>query len=67
MKFTIPHLKKGDVVQATVVEGISDYAFIVNFQGDLIRVTNRTPKPFNKGQELQLKVITVAPLSFQVV
>ena len=67
MKFTINRLKPGEVVSAEVVETVSNGELIVNFNGDLIRVANESQRKFAPKQSLQLRVMTVSPLSFQLV
>lgn len=66
MKFTLPYLKKGEVVQAKVIEVISPSTFIVSFNGDLIRVRNSSGQKFSTGDTVKLKVSQLRPLSFQI-
>lgn len=65
MKRIVPHLKLEQKVWALVEEIIST-DLIVNFQGDLIRVGNQSGRRFRPGQRIQLKVIAISPLSFQL-
>ncbi len=66
MKFVLSRLKIGDLVSAEVVELAAGHDLIVNFQGDLIRVSNKTPDLFALGQKINLKVIRLRPLGFQL-
>jgi hypothetical protein len=66
VKFVLSRLKIGDLVSAQVVEHIAGQDLIVNFQGDLIRVSNKTPDHFVLGQNIKLKVIRLRPLGFQL-
>ena len=66
MKFTLPHLKIGDLVEAEVVESLESGDLIVNFAGDLVRVGNKSDLRFVSGQVVNLQVIQLRPLSFQV-
>ena len=66
MKKVIPNLKAGQVVQARVVEPISNKEFIVDFAGDLIRIQNHTPKPMAKGDKVDLVVHRLHPLTFRL-
>ena len=66
MKFTIPKLKVGDVVNADVVEVLGSDTLIVSFNGDLVRVANESPRHFEKGHRIPLQVATTRPLSFKL-
>lgn len=66
MKFTLPFLKKGDLVQAKVIEILPDRACIVSFNGDLVRVKNSSGRIFSAGDTVKLKVTHLDPLSFQI-
>lgn len=66
MKFTLPQLKIGDCLPAQVEEILSPNEMIVNFNGDLIRVSNQSEKTFHAGQEIRLRVVQVKPLSFRL-
>ncbi len=59
-------LKLGQKVWATVEEVLVQNEIIVNFQGELLRVSNQTFRSLRPGQRIQLAVTTVAPLGFQL-
>ncbi|MES2767671.1 MAG: hypothetical protein V4596_00880 [Bdellovibrionota bacterium] len=65
MKKIIPHLTVEQKVWA-LVEEVNGLNLIVSFQGDLIRVGNQSGRRFRPGQRIQLKVVTVEPLSFKL-
>jgi len=67
MKFVVGNLRKGDVIEAEVVEIVSPTAVIVNFQGDLIRIVNQTGRILAVGERHAVRVVGTQPLSFQLV
>ena len=67
MKTFVNNLKIGQKVWATIEEIISKEAFIVNFDGDLLRISNMVGKNFRAGQRVQLNVYALKPLHFQLV
>jgi hypothetical protein len=66
MKFYIPEIKIGQIVEGTVEEVISSQYLIINFYGDLIRAKNSTQRHFQKGDSIRLEVTGLNPLEFQV-
>jgi hypothetical protein len=67
MKFTVPRLKIGSQVEATVNECFADGDVLIDFRGDLMRVKNQTATRFLPGDQIHLRVLTLKPLSFQFV
>ena len=67
MKFTIPKFQIGQRVAARVEDIVSTEAIIVNFAGDLLRVSNKTGRKFKLGEAIQLEVRQLKPLQFQLV
>ncbi|MNJ92669.1 hypothetical protein D3C87_103430 [compost metagenome] len=59
-------LEKGQVVQAVVDEVLSVTESICAFQGDLLRIHNRTGMVLQKGQAIRLQVRSTSPLEFQI-
>lgn len=64
MKRTLPHLELGDQVYGTLVEKISSQYWIVSFYGDLVRIKNISPRTFQVGEKIPLKVQGINPLKF---
>ncbi|MCB0391163.1 MAG: hypothetical protein KDD58_07725 [Bdellovibrionales bacterium] len=60
-------MKKGDIVQAKIIEHIANQVFIVNFNGSLLRVTNTSGETFRPNQLVELVVLAVDPLAFQLI
>ena len=67
MKPTITTLKMGQKVWATVDEVLDLETLIVSFNGDLLRVANRSDRIFRVGQRIQLNVASLKPLKFRLV
>ena len=67
MKPNIYLLRSGQKVWATVEEILDDQEILVNFDGDLLRVGNRSSRRFRAGQRIQLHVESVSPLQFRLV
>jgi len=67
MKFTLSRLKVGDTVKAEIVESLSSKEFIINFNGDLIRVKNQGSRRLVPGALVELRVVTVSPFSFHLI
>lgn len=59
-------LKKGQVLRAKVEDISSITGILLNFDGDLLRISNLTGSMIAKGQMIQLQVRSVDPLEFQV-
>lgn len=57
---------QGDVVEARVHEVLDDGDVIVSFQGDLLRLANRTGRSFREGDRVSLVVASGAPLAFKL-
>lgn len=66
MKPILHSLKVGQKVWATVEEVLAQNEILVNFQGDLLRVSNQTSRSLRPGQRIQLSVTAVSPLGFQL-
>ena len=66
MKFTLPKLRLGQALQAEVVEMNRDGSFIVNFEGDLLRVVNHAKVNIVPQQIVYLVVTQLQPLKFQI-
>jgi hypothetical protein len=66
MKFTVPKVRLGQKLQAQVVERNRDGSFIVNFEGDLLRVVNHAQCSIVVGQAVELVVSQLQPLQFQI-
>jgi len=66
VKKHLTQFKVGQMVQAEVLEKMSSKEFIVNFQGDLVRVANQTGQKIQKGQTVNLIVRSLQPLSFSL-
>jgi hypothetical protein len=67
MQFTLPFLKKGQRVRADVVEVIAESLYIVNFQGDLLRIRNSSRRVLKPGDQIYLEVTALKPLGFKIV
>lgn len=75
MKFTVHKLRVGDLVRAQIIEVLrpgrgesgSGEELIVSFQGDLIRVQNKSQSAFVSGDKILVRVTQVSPLLFQLV
>ena len=66
MKFTVNKLKMGDRVNAVAIESVGPNHLIVSFNGDLIRVENRSQKKIKEGERIPLVVAQVNPLTFHL-
>lgn len=66
MKRVIPSLQIGELVKAQVLEVQHQGYLILDFYGDLIRVKNELQSDVRKGQLLDLQVISLLPLQFQL-
>lgn len=67
MKFHLPQFQPGDRVEARVTEIQRDSSMVVEFQGDLIRVQNKTQRRFQIGQSIALVVTAINPYAFRLV
>lgn len=65
VKPQIALLKVGQQVEGEVSEAFDSGDAIVSFAGDLILLSNRTPHRFKAGELVQLRVLTLKPLSFK--
>jgi hypothetical protein len=66
MKQSLKNVRVGDLILAVVVERASARDLIVSFDGDLLRINNQTGQTFRLGDQVELVVVTVRPLSFQL-
>lgn len=67
MKPNIQALKARQKVWATVEEVLDESEILVNFDGDLLRVSNQSSRHFRTGQRIQLLVESIRPLQFRLV
>jgi|JI10StandDraft_1071094.scaffolds.fasta_scaffold2232863_1 hypothetical protein len=67
MKQSIHQLVLNQKVWSLIEEIMDNDDLIVSFQGDLIRVQNQSGRKFRPGQRIQLRVSSLAPLSFQLI
>ena len=59
-------LRKGQKLSVRISDVLSLHAVIVEFQGQLFRVTNETGDHLMKGQFLTLEVTSESPLLFRI-
>lgn len=66
--------RRGDQVEATVVEIVDESEFIIRYDGDvddlgarLLRLKNESRRSLQKGDQVWLRVLEVEPLRFQLV
>ena len=59
-------LKKGQILRAVVEDISSATGVLLNFHGDLLRISNFSGQQISKGQNVTLQVTSVDPLRFQV-
>ena len=59
-------LSIGEMVKAEVVELQSSTEVVVNFYGDLLRIQNKTGRPFKLGQQIDLIIVNVKPFKFSL-
>lgn len=59
-------LEKGRILTAVVEDISSTTGILLNFNGDLLRISNLTGQQIEKGQTLKLQVKSTAPLEFQI-
>jgi hypothetical protein len=67
MKFTVHKLRVGDLLRAQIVEVVGHDELIVSFQGDLIRVQNKSFSHLRSGDKILVRVTQTSPLFFQLV
>lgn len=60
-------LKLNQIIQAQVLEIQDRHSLIVGISGDLFRVKNTTGKSFKLHEAVNLKVVQVRPLAFQLI
>ncbi|MCM2282391.1 MAG: hypothetical protein NDI61_11165 [Bdellovibrionaceae bacterium] len=66
MKTYLPTLQLGDVVEGEIAEQLESGDVIINFRGDLLRVTNATAREFQTGERIALVVVATQPLRFRL-
>lgn len=59
-------IQLGQKLLARIEEVVSQNNFIVNFDGDLIRVTNNSNQVIRAGDMVEVIVTSVKPLSFKL-
>lgn len=71
---SVRSFRRGDQVEATVVELVSPHEFIVRFDGGpedpasrLLRLKNESRRDWQIGERVLLRVLQIAPLKFQLV
>ena len=67
MKFVLSRARKGDLLEASVIELQRDGSFIISFHGDLVRVKNESQRSLNEGDLVLLEIVTVEPLGFRLI
>ncbi len=67
MKQIIGRLRRGERIEGRVEEIQAHGELLVNFQGDLLRVSNESHLNLKPGEVVQLEVTATAPLRFQVI
>ncbi len=67
MKSVIPQLRRGDDIQAEVVECLTSQILICSFAGDLLRVKNSSGVRVDPGHKIYLTVVSTKPLEFALV
>ena len=67
MKPHLRSLKRGQEIWALVEESMAGDELIINFSGDLVRVKNKTLRPFRVGQRVLLQVQSIFPLKLKLV
>ena len=67
MKLFLPKLKVGQRVKAMVSEVTDSGDLIASFRGDLLRVNNKTHRQFVVGETVDLEILMIEPLKFQLV
>jgi hypothetical protein len=60
-------LRRGERIWAIVEEVQSLNQVVINFSGDLIRVSNESDRIFRVGQRVLLQVENVHPLQFKII
>jgi hypothetical protein len=66
--------KRGDQVEATVVEIVDEREFIIRYDGDredlqsrLLRIKNESRRTWKIGDRVWLRVLEILPLKFQLI
>lgn len=66
--------KRGDQVEATVVEIVEEGEFIIRYDGGaddlsarLLKLKNESGRSWQKGDQVWLRVLEVSPLKFQLI
>lgn len=67
MKFVLSRARKGDLLEARVLELQRDGSFIISFHGDLIRVMNESGRSLSEGDLVLLEITSVKPLGFRLI
>ena len=67
MKFVLSRARKGDLLEARIIEMQRDGSFIISFHGDLVRVKNETERTLAEGDLVLLEILTVEPLGFRLI
>lgn len=67
MKFVLSRARKGDLLEARVLELQRDGSFVISFHGDLVRVKNESQRSLNEGDLVLLEILTVEPLGFRLI
>ena len=67
MKRVLNQVSIGQRLPATIEEVVSNKNFIINFQGDLIRVSNKASRVLKVGQQVELEITSIKPLGFRLI
>ncbi len=67
MKFVLSRARKGDLLEARIIEMQRDGSFIISFHGDLVRVKNESQRSLAEGDLVLLEILTVEPLGFRLI
>ncbi|QDK44156.1 hypothetical protein DOM22_02810 [Bdellovibrio sp. ZAP7] len=59
-------LTKGQILHSIVEEKQSGADVLCNFNGNLLRIANRSGQPMEKGQSVRVQVKCADPLEFQI-
>jgi hypothetical protein len=65
LRHQISRLRVGDTIWVQVVERIEASFFIVDFNGDLLRIKNETRMDISEGESVPLEVVAIHPLKFR--
>lgn len=67
MRQTVSKFKLGQKVSGTIVEVLAPAECIVNFNGDLIRINNKTGRKLKPQDVVDLVITSIDPLGFRMI